>query len=123
MTLYQGVQVPGDNDQCITGERQSHVGASSGQPRKRVLGTFGVMGAFVIICVCFKDADGSSVWSHLFILQKINGQWSGKQGGHHPISELCRTHHMDESHLLRGLPMGAVSSGGDWVCVSQNEMH
>ena len=39
MTLYLGVQVPGDNDQCIDGERWSHVGASSGLPR-RVVGDF-----------------------------------------------------------------------------------
>ena len=52
-----------------------------------------------------------------FTLQKRNGQWSGKQGGYHPISGPCRTHHMDESHLLRGLPMETMSSESGCVCV------
>lgn len=117
MTLYLGMQVPGDNDQCIDGERQRHLGASSGLPG-RVVGDFqGNWEAFRIICLCFKDAGGSSAWSHLFILRKRNGQWSGKQGGHHPISRPCRAHHMDESHLLRGVLMEIMSSGGGWVCL------
>ena len=117
MTLYLSMQVPGDNDQCTDGERQRHVGASSGLPRRGVGDFWGNWGAFRIICLCFKDAGVSSVWSHLFILWKRNGEWSGKQGGHHSISRPCRAHHMDESRLLRGVLMETMSSGGGWVCV------
>lgn len=53
------MQVPGDNDQCIDGERQRHVGASSGLPGRGVGDFRGNWGAFRIICLCFKDAGGS----------------------------------------------------------------